>query len=227
MRKVDSGVGGSGYEGMIMTQALLQNAKSEYVISVVRNNQTSRKVPLAFGSKIYIDFSDDGQYVSKYTELLERIYGEDSKRKPSLGSNPFSGELSRQIEVKTEIESVQYHSPAMEGSVVFRFDDNNGVFSIGNGEYAFSTRWSRAGNNSIHAYGKIGYMVGATEFPSVQEITSFAFSSNSRTIHTGQIVVFENANKHFAAIKLGCVNSSSHGNPYDEMTFDYRIYSGV
>ena len=49
VNKVNSGSGGSGYEGMIMTQSLLQNAKTEFVISIVRNNTSSQKVPLAFG----------------------------------------------------------------------------------------------------------------------------------------------------------------------------------
>ena len=68
VNKVNSGSGGSGYEGMIMTQSLLQNAKTEFVISIVRNNTSSQKVPLAFGSKLYIDFSDDSQYVARYID---------------------------------------------------------------------------------------------------------------------------------------------------------------
>ena len=32
--------------------------------------------------------------------------------------------------------------------------------------------------------------------------------------------------EHFAAIKLGEVKSGGHGNVYDEMIFDYHIYSG-
>lgn len=224
VRKVDAGTGGSGYEGMIMTQGLLQNAKAEYVIPIVRNNPSSRKVPLAFGSKLYTDFSDDLKYVSKYQELLECIYGEDTKKKPPLGKNPFSEELSKDIRMKTTVESVQYSSPAMDGSIVFRFDNNNGRYTIGSGEYAFETQWSRAGNDSIHAYGKIGFLPEAKDFPKYQEILHFDFSSRSRTIRTGQIVIVENGNHHFAAIKLGKVKSSGHGYPVDEMNFDYHIY---
>lgn len=222
--KVNFGKGGSGYEGMIMTQSLLQNANSEFIISVVRNNPSAPKVPLAFGSKLYIDFSDDAQYIAKYQELLERIYGEDSKKKPPLGINPFSDDIGRQIAIKTKIESVKYHSASPNGTVVFRFDNNNGYYALGNGEYAFETRWSRAGNNSIHAYGAIGFDRNITGFPSLENIPCMDFSSSSRTIQTGQIVVFENPSHHFVAIKLGEVKSSGHGFPYDEMTFDYHIY---
>lgn len=224
VQKVNSGIGGAGYEGMIMSQSLLSNVNSEFVISIVRNNPSQQKVPLAFGSKLYIDFSDDTQYVTKYRELLERIYGEDSKKKPPLGENPFSPKLSEAIAVKTEIEKVLYHSPAMDGVVTFRYGNNNGLYTIGNGEYAFNTRWSRAGKNSIHAYGLIGYIPGETVIPGLDRLYNYDYSSKARTIKTGEIVIFQNLNHHFAAVKLGPVKNSNHGNLYDEMTFEYHIY---
>ena len=225
VKKVNSGEGGSGYEAMIMTQPLLQNANTEFVIAIVRNNSAVQKVPLAFGSKLYIDFSDDFQYVARYQELLERIYGEDSKKKPPLGKNPFSDDLGRQIEKKIKIDSVKYHSHSMSGTVVFRFDNNNGDYLLGDGEYLFKTHWSRAGNNSIYVSGKIGFDVDVTVFPNIDSLHMLDFSSRLRTIRTGQIVVFENQYHHFAAIKLGTVKSSSHGYLYDEMTFEYHIYN--
>ena len=225
VKKVNSGLGGAGYEGMIMSQSLLSNANSEFVISIVRNNSSQRKVPLAFGSKLYIDFSDDTQYVAKYWELLERIYGEDSKKKPPLGENPFSAKLSEAIAVKTEIEKTLYHSPAMDGTVTFRYDNNNGKYIIGNGEYKFDTQWSGCNNNAIYARGLVGFKPEAEEFPpKLQTIMNYDFSSGSRRIKTGQIVILENLNRHFAAVRLGPVKSSSHGNLYDEMTFEYHIY---
>ena len=63
-----------------MTQPLLRDVKADYIISVVRNNESDKKVPTALGSKLYIDFSNDDEYIVRYQELIERIYGEDSKR---------------------------------------------------------------------------------------------------------------------------------------------------
>lgn len=224
VQKVNSGMGGSGYEGMIMTQALLKNARTEFVIPIVRNNESENKMPLAFGSKLYTDFSDDSQYFLRYQELLERIYGEDSKKKPPLGENPFWDKMAKQIDVKTKIESIKYHSVTMDGTITFRFDNNNGVFTLGSGEYSFQTRWSRSENNSIHAYGLIGFDPAVTEFPSIESLYSLDYSSRARTIHTGQVVIFENMNRHFIAVKLGEVKSSNHGHPFDEMTFSYHIF---
>ena len=224
VEKVDSGKGGSGYEGMIMTQSLLKDANTDYIISIIRNNNSEQKAPLAFTSKLNIDFSDDSQYFENYRKLLARIYREDAKTKPPLGQNPFSDDLAKQVKQKTRIESVLYHSPSSRGTVVFRFDNNGGKYIIGNGEYAFETRWSRAGNDSIHVYGKIGFLPELTEIPEKNEIINMDFSSQTRTIRKGQIIVYMNDKSHFAAIKLGQVKSSFHGFPYDEMVFDYIIY---
>ena len=224
VKKVNTGTSGAGYEGMIMTQALLKNANSDYIISIVRNNNSDDKVPKAFGSKLYIDFSDDLQYFTNYQQLLERIYGEDIKKKPPLGMNPFSDTIAKKVEVKNKIESARYHSPEPSGSVVFRFDNNNGNYILGNGEYVFQTHWSRCGNNSIYAVGNIGFSPELTDYPQLEDIINLDFTSRTRTIRTNQIVVYMNEFSHFVAIKLGAVKSSSHGYPYDEMQFDYYIY---
>lgn len=221
--KVNSGKGGSGYEGMIMTQELLSNANANYIIPIVRNNNSGKKVPTALGSKLYIDFSDDAVYYDKYRELLEKIHGEDLKKKPPIGKNPFSSETATEIDIKTSIEKGLYCSPAMSGTVTFRFDNNNGNYTLGSGEYIFVTHWSRAGNDSIHAYGKIGYKFDSFDFPELKTISEFDFTSGSRTIRKGNVFVLQNEYNHFVSIKLGVVKSGGHGHPFDEMIFEYKI----
>lgn len=225
VQKVNGGTGGSGYEGMIMTQTLLKDANYAHIITVVRNNPSEDKVPLSLASKLYIDFSNDIEYLSNYQKLLERIHDEDTTKKPPLGTNPFDSKLALDITVKKSIEQSMYHSVEKSGIVTFKYDNNNGEYNIGGGKYFFATKWSRAGNNSIHAYGEIGYKVGETDFPTTEEdIIKFDFSSNSRTIRTGQIVVIKNGFGNFLAIKMGEIKSSNHGHEIDEMTFEYRIY---
>ena len=224
VQKVDTGVGGSGYEGMIMTQDLLRNANANYIIPIVRNNDSAQKVPLAFGSKLYIDFSDDNQYISKYQGLLERIYGEDLKRKPEFGKNPFSTDIAHQVEVKTEIEKIKYHSPGMDGTVNFDFDNNNKKYTIGTGEYSFDTQWSSCTNDKIYTYGYIGYQAGIDHYPTPDEFISFDFSSRSRTIHKGEVFLLKSKYDHFAAVKLGWGHCADRGYEKDEMTFEYHIY---
>lgn len=227
VNKVNNGNGGAGYEGMIMTQDLLSNANLDYIIPIIRNNSSNKKTPLAFGSRLYIDFTDDTEYFTNYQSLLERIYGEDITRKPPLGENPFDGSVARKISIKTEIENAQYISPSLSDKVVFRFDNNGGQYRLGTGKYSFDTRWSRAGNDSIHVYGKIGYKHDSFEYPTIDKIEEYNFSSGTRTIKKDSVFVVQNQHGHFCAIKLGKVKSSNHGFPYDEMEFEYLILTDL
>lgn len=224
VQKANSAAGGVGYEKMILSQALLKHANTNYIIPIVRNNLSNSKIPIYLGSKLYIDFSDDNAYYVKYRELLERIYDQDLAKIPPLGTNPFSTELADRVIAKIKLDENQYSSPEMHGNVKFHYDNNNGVFTIGTGEYSFRTKWSRAGNNSIHAYGTIGYMHGCQEFPEYNDIIDFDFSSSSRTVKKDEVIIWMNSHKHFAAIKILSVKSSNHGYNIDEMEFQYSIY---
>ena len=227
VRKVNTGTGGSGYEGMIMTQGLLQNAKVEYVIPIVRNNPSGRKVPLAFGSKLYTDFSDDSKYVEKYQELLERIYGEDVKRKPALGKNPFSDKNANSITIMTDLEKTKYHNPLMEDSVSFDFKNNSGCFTIGTGEYEFVTSWSECGHNTIYTYRDrvklIGYCYGQKDFPIDNDFSKFDFTSRTRELSVGEIVVLMNQNNKFAAVRVTNIDIQLRGKK-GILSFEYKIY---
>lgn len=224
VKKVNTGHGGAGYEGMVMTQSLLQNCNQDYVIPIVRNNQSDNKVPICFGSKRYIDFEDNSRYFDNYRTLLERIYNKDSSRKPPLGRNPFDTYISDEIALRTEVGKVNYSSPILDGHVKFLYENNNRMFDIGSGEYLFRTKWSGCGINAIYACGNVGVNNSYSDFPKVSDIVNFDFTSSTRTIRTGQIVIFANDRKHFAAIKMGKVTSTSHGDDIDEMEFDYHIY---
>lgn len=226
VEKVNCGKGGAGYEGMIMTQSLLKNCNQDYVIPIVRNNDTDNKVPICFGSKLYIDFDSDDDYYSNYQKLIEHIYQQDISRKPPLGKNPFEY-ISTAIEKKVLIDKTKYCSSSMDGSVEFLYENNNHYFLLGTGEYSFNTRWSRCGKNAIYAYGKIGVNQEYSAYPSLSDIIMFDFCSNVRTVRTGEIIVMENEYHHFAAIKIGIVTSTSHGDKIDLLKFDYHIFSAL
>jgi hypothetical protein len=227
VRKSDLGKGGVGFESMIITSALLENANTDYIVPIIRNNSTNVKTPIALKSKLYIDFSNDQEYFSRYSDLIERIYEEDSKKKPILGDSPYSNKVVQQIELKKRLDSIQYYNSNMNDKVTFRNDNNNGIYVIGTGDYTFSTKWSRAGNNSIHVYGKIGFSPNTIDFPEFDNIVNFDFSSNHRTIKTGQVFVIQNDKGKFVSIKLGNVKSSNHGYAVDELEFDYLIYDNI
>ena len=223
VEKVNRGRNGAGYEGMIMTQSLLQNCDQNYIIPIMRYNRL-KKMPIAFASKYYLDFTDDNRYYENYKELLETIYDQKAAKKPTLGESPYDTLISSQITVQKEIDKIKYISSKMQGNVSFRYVDNNGVFNLGVGEYLFSTRWSSCNDDAIYAYGDIGYLRSKRELPKMEEISSFNFSSNVRKINLGEVVIFRNENGHFVAVKIMGVSSSDFGSKDDVVNFEYHIY---
>ncbi len=226
--KANSGSGGSGYEKMIMTRSLLKNTNIDYLIPVIRANSREDKLPTFLGTKLYIDFSNDDDYISKLSDLVARIYNEDIAKKPPLGTNPFSKAHADFVDIKNSIEQVKYHNPQMNGKVVFNFSNNSKKFVIGTGEYEFITSWSECGSNSIYAYRDavkdIGYMSRYTDFPAFADLNQFDYTSRVRTVYIDEIVVWVNRFGHFAATKIISIKNKDRGADEDELTFEYKIY---
>lgn len=89
VEKANAGLGGVGYEKMILTAQVMQNVTSERIIPIIRDNDGKPPVPTFLASKVYVDFRDDLAYESKYGELVREILGQRIKPRPPIGTNPF------------------------------------------------------------------------------------------------------------------------------------------
>ncbi|MGM9997874.1 MAG: toll/interleukin-1 receptor domain-containing protein [Candidatus Bruticola sp.] len=227
VRKANAGIRGSGYEKMILTQALLNDTNTDSIIPVMRCNR-EKKMPTFLGTKLYIDFSNDSDYLTRLGELRDRIYNKDISKKPSLGQNPFSKVGTNAITVKTDIERAMYHSPIMSGSVSFDFNNNSGEYLVGTGDYEFNTQWSECGSQSIYAYRDkvklIGYSPDIHEIPTNDDFSEFDFTSRARKIRVGEVIIWLNQNGKYMATKVTNVEVASRGAEKNVLSFDYRIY---
>lgn len=88
VEKANKGMGGAGYEKMIMTAELVKNQSKKKFIPVVRTVNFPT-VPTFLESKIYVDFTDDGAYAESVESLLRAIHSAPTVTKPSIGPNPF------------------------------------------------------------------------------------------------------------------------------------------
>jgi len=86
--KANSGTGGVGYEKMIITSDLLKNIDGNKVIPIIRQNGT-HNVPTFLKTKLFIDFSIDGNSEFSYDELSRTIHKSPLFVKPEIGNNPF------------------------------------------------------------------------------------------------------------------------------------------
>lgn len=88
VEKANAGIGGVGYEKMIMTSTMLQHIDHSKIVPVVRQSG-DKDVPTFLETKKYIDFSSDEDVEYAYDELLRFLLGAPLHEKPEIGSNPF------------------------------------------------------------------------------------------------------------------------------------------
>src|ERR1700674_303082 len=89
--KSEQGVGGAGYERLIVTAEVVNSIDTIKFIPVLRGASRSKKTPSFLGPRLYIDFENDSEYELKLIELARQIHGAPAISKPPLGPNPFSG----------------------------------------------------------------------------------------------------------------------------------------
>ncbi len=228
VEKANSGIGGVGYEKMILTADLMKNTVTERIIPVVRNNKTDTLVPKFLSSRVYIDFRDDLNYEAKYAELLRDIHGQAISPRPVLGVNPFTQAMV-DIEPKLTFSSERYESPALCGVVIFDYSNNNGRYVVGAGDMAFETAWSAGGNTAIYAYTdppsirSVAIAIGVNCISDIVDARQYDTSSRVRTAKLGETVVWQNTAGYYLATRIDKLQSRSHGCVKDEITFTYTI----
>jgi hypothetical protein len=93
VRKAEGGLGGVGYERLIVTAEVVEAIETKKFIPIVRANPSPSKTPKHLGARLYIDFTDDNIYSESLEDLCRELLGLPSSPKPPLGSSPFSGEI--------------------------------------------------------------------------------------------------------------------------------------
>lgn len=230
IQKANGGIGGAGYEKRILAAEMMNDSNKRFIIPIIKGNSKTNKLPTFLSGLKYVDF-DNGMYFNNYQELLERIYDEDVKKKPPLGCNPFvSTAISDQITTKLNIGKIEFHNPALKGKASFDYKRNSGSYIIGEGNYMFVTHWSECGHNSIHSYKdyvfRLGYNPTYQEFPSPNEFINFDFSSRAKAVNVGEIVLLENHNHKFAALRITKVVRRMEDINH-LLEFEYKIYKDI
>ena len=171
-----------------------------------------------------------------YVGMLDpnpKIYNQGCKKLTEAGVEVsyFPRELRDEIAADNSSFIAQYYAnPELQGSATFNYTNNNGRFTIGNNDMLFETQWSKASDSEIHVYNdpstikSVAIADGSREICQIKDASIFDASSRGRTPQTNEIVVLENANGYFAAIKIiGIQDKTRPGNNRDELAFEYRI----
>jgi hypothetical protein len=132
-------------------------------------------------------------------------------------------------ETLTGSSNPEYQNVSLSGVVSFDYSNNDGRFVIGEGHFLFETKWSKASDVSIHAYGDmasvegIALAQGAARIADVTDAASYDYSSRARTPQIGQVILWQNSNGVFAATQILKVADDTRGANRDELSFEFRI----
>jgi hypothetical protein len=90
--KAEQGLGGVGFERLVVTKEVVSSIDTKKFIPIIRNNSGRNLAPNFLGPRLYIDFREGENYRSKMDELLRDLHGAPRLPKPQLGASPFSGQ---------------------------------------------------------------------------------------------------------------------------------------
>lgn len=82
--KANTGEGGVGYERMIITKEIVENQGNNKFIPIIRQTEWEDKIPEFLKERVYIDFTDDNQFDTKFDELLYERLLVPSLQRPSV-----------------------------------------------------------------------------------------------------------------------------------------------
>jgi hypothetical protein len=88
--KADGRKGGVGTEAQIISPEVYAKSKQDKFCAVVTEMDPEGRpyLPIYYGSRIYVDLSNDDAYATNYDQLLRWIFGKPAHPKPSLGRPP-------------------------------------------------------------------------------------------------------------------------------------------
>ena len=82
--KANAGEGGVGYERMIITKKIVEDQGNNKFIPIVRQTLLEDKTPKFLQGRVYVDFTDDSQFDTKFEELLHERLLVPSLQRPSV-----------------------------------------------------------------------------------------------------------------------------------------------
>jgi pyrimidine deaminase RibD-like protein len=161
-----------------------------------------------------------------------RIYDRGASMLRSEGTEVryFSPDLRAEVEADNHDFVRQFRAnPVPVGTATFNYTDNNGLFTIGHGQFIFDTKWTKASDIAIHIYNDPDSIVGvavvtqAAGLSDIVDASIYDMSSRYRTVRESQFVVMQNEHGYYACLHVLDIRDGSRQDNYDELTFDYWI----
>ena len=121
--KANDGLGGVGFEKMIMTAEYMNQIDTKKVIPLIRQDGT-QNVPTFLTSRLHINFSREDEFELQFDNLLREIHEAPLFKEPPVGNNPFESVTEKPA------ESVTDKKTELLKSWVDSYNKNEGFFTF-------------------------------------------------------------------------------------------------
>lgn len=162
--------------------------------------------------------------------LLSTVSYLDARRlSPEQIGHRILEKLGRPITLAKANHVPAPHSTAITNDVQFDFRSHDGRFEIGQGDLLFETKWSGAGDQSVHCYNDppsirgIALVPSGTKIDAITNVAILNYTSRTRTPHAGQFLAMQNVKGFYALLRIDSVMDSTRGAPVDQLRFRYWI----
>lgn len=226
--------GGVAYEKMIISSQIMADLGSNRVIPIVVGNSDGVKVPTFIGGKYRLNF-DPAHYESSYTELIADLWGEKVRPRPARGENPFL-RMPEPHAVDQPIDDREFISPSLQGKIVFDPSQNDGSYTVGEGEMSFKLLFSVAGRDQVWVYKRpdqnivsLKIAIGYDEIDDVDDANQKGFYEvdNSECLRLGDVAILQNQSGYYLGIVLRrALHRARLMDDRNEVTIDYKIAPG-
>jgi DNA-binding CsgD family transcriptional regulator len=88
VERANNGVGGVGYENLIVSAEIAAQTETLKYVPLIRGNDSAQKIPTFMGNRLYIDFENDDDYDEKFNECLNELLGVTRKITPKSTAQP-------------------------------------------------------------------------------------------------------------------------------------------
>lgn len=121
--KANDGLGGVGYEKMIMTAEYMNQINTKKVIPLIRQKGTNN-VPTFLKSRLHINLSREDEFELQFDNLLREIHEAPLFKEPPVGNNPFESVTEKPA------ESVTDKKTELLKSLIESYNEGDGFFTF-------------------------------------------------------------------------------------------------
>lgn len=135
-------------------------------------------------------------------------YFDANKKDPAEIASLIAHKLGISLFEKKASEVPPPNSASWIGQVEFDYESFDGRYVIGDGFHSFETSWSNSGDGSIHVYNYganingVAVARGISQFEDLKNVSNLDFTSRSRTVSTGEFVVYRNKHGLYAVLHI-------------------------